>query len=450
MSRFAIRGVRARATFVATGVVAVVLVVASALFVLLLSRELRHSLTDVAQQQAKDVAAQLQGGVSAARLPSLVGGEEALVQIVDGSGTVVAGSPSVDGVGPLVAARPAPDDSETTYVKHLEIEESDPHVVVALGVATADGPVTVITAQSLEGVEEASSVVTRMLAIGCPLVLILVAGTSYWLTGRALAPVAAMRLRVSEISSADEDADIPVSGAGDEISRLAETMNAMLARLRAAAQTQRRFVSDASHELRSPLTTIQAAHEIALAHCEQVDWRATSEETLSETRRMDRLVSDLLLLAKVDERGLPLNRQNVDLDDLIVADAHRLRRTTDLIVGTEIQAVQLQGDRHHLERLFRNLTDNAARYAATTITLRLAKQRDHAVIEISDDGPGIPADERTRVFDRFVRLGESRDRASGGTGLGLSIVAQIVAAHGGTVDIAPSGVGTKVVVVLPA
>jgi signal transduction histidine kinase len=448
-ARFALRGVRARTTLAATVVVAVVLGVASLLFTLLQRHELRNSLAEVARQQAEDVATQVADGVSTSQIASLNGGEEALVQIVDSSGKVVASSPSIEGEPPLTSGRPAPGSTITTFVERLAVAESDPYVVVARGATSPDGDVIVVTAQSLEVVQESTGVIVRLLLLGFPLVLIAVAGTSYWLTGRALAPVRDMRLRVAEISRADSDAQVPVSAAGDEISLLAETMNAMLARLRTSAQTQRRFVADASHELRSPLTTIRAAHEIALAHQDTTDWLATSKDTLAETDRLDRLVSDLLLLARIDERGIGLRLADVDLDDLMSHEADRLRRTTGLAVDAQLSPARIQGDSHHLERMLRNLTDNAARHAASTVSLRLSVSQGDAILSVEDDGPGIPVTDREIVFGRFIRLDESRHRGGGGTGLGLSIAAEIAHAHQGSIRVADSISGTVFVVELP-
>jgi signal transduction histidine kinase len=210
-------------------------------------------------------------------------------------------------------------------------------------------------------------------------------------------------------------------------------MNYMLDRLESAASAQRRFVSDASHELKSPLATLRASVEVAQAYPDTADWSSTGDVVLEESLRLERLVADLLLLARADERGLQLRKDDVDLDDIIDAEAERLRATTALVVTSHIEAVRVVGDRDRLGRAVRNLVDNAARHATVNVGLSVYGEGDMAHIDVSDDGPGIPAADRLRVFDRFVRLDDSRTRSIGGTGLGLAIVRQIAQAHNGDV-----------------
>jgi signal transduction histidine kinase len=311
------------------------------------------------------------------------------------------------------------------------VGEEDPFAVVVRGVRGPDGDAVVISAQSLESADRANTVLIRLLALGYPVLLLLVAATSYWLTGRALAPVEAMRRQVAGITATDLTARVPVPPSHDQVAQLAVTMNATLDRLAAATEAQRRFVADASHELRSPLATIRAAHEVAAVHPEIADWSMVQADVLAEVGRLEKLVDDLLFLARSDERGLPPERGEVDLDDLVDDEACRLRRTTQLRIVVRQRPVRVTGDRHQLARVLRNLTDNAARYAATCVELRLSSHNGEAVLEIVDDGPGIPPEERERVFDRFVRLDASRERSAGGAGLGLAIARELARAHGG-------------------
>jgi signal transduction histidine kinase len=443
-------GVRVRTTLAATLVVAVVLAAASVVFVLLQRNQLRASVTDLAIQQAGAVAHQIAvDGLAPAGGLVLPAGEQALLQVVDSNGRVTAASPSIDGEPPVLAARPAPGQVETLYVDHTPIGD-DSYVAVAHGVRTPDGDAVVFAAQSLQSVDDATRVVTGLLLIGCPLVVLAVAAVSYWLTGRALAPVRALRIRVAEVSSSNLDDRLPVPPAGDEISKLAETMNAMLTRLRVAAETQRRFVADASHELRSPLSSIRAAHEVAAAHPKEVDWTSVSENVLAETARMERLVDDLLTLARVDEGGLSLELQDVDLDDVAAAEVARLRRQAgDLLVRSSLRPARVHGDRGRLAQLVRNLADNAARHASTSVSVDVWRENGAAKLAVADDGLGIAAQNRERVFERFVRLDESRGRTSGGAGLGLSIVREIATAHGGSVRLEEAAGGARFVLTLP-
>lgn len=442
-------GVRLRTTAAATLVVALVLASASIAFVLLLRHQLEASLADVARQQSADIAGQVETDGAG---PDLVtgGGDQSLIQVLDSTGDVVVASADVEGEPPVVDARPSAGKVVVLTSAQLPIGEGDRFVVVARGVLGPDGPMVVLAAQSLESVDESTKAVIELLLVGYPLVLLAVALTSYWLTGRALAPVEAIRTRVATIDgTAALAARVPVPPGGDEIARLATTMNAMLDRLQAGAEAQRRFVGDASHELRSPLATIRTAHEVQSLHPESKDWPGVAAEVLSELDRIDRLVDDLLLLARSDEHGLALQPRDVDLDDLVDAEAARLRRAGQVEVVVSSLPVRAHGDPHHLARAVRNLTDNAVQHARTRVALSVTSADGVATIEVTDDGPGIDAQHRERVFERFVRLDESRARDSGGTGLGLPIARQIARAHAGDLTVEPSAVGARFVLTIP-
>ncbi|MFI8527309.1 sensor histidine kinase [Promicromonospora sukumoe] len=443
-------GVRARTTTAATAAVAIFLAVAAVVFVLVQREQLERSLTESAQEQAADVAAQVAASSTEPDLGS-GGGDQSLVQVVAADGTVAAASPQIDGQQPVITADPTPGEIQVVRSQDLPIGEGQEFVVVARGVAGADGPVVVLVAQSLELVEQSTAVVVPLVLIGYPIVLIAVALTSYWLVGRALAPVEAIRSQVSEIQgNTTLAARVPEPPGDDEITRLAVTMNAMLGRLQKASDAQRRFVGDASHELRSPLASIRAAHEIAARHPDDTDWTSTGPDVLADLDRIDRLVADLLLLARVDEHGLPLRVVDVDLDDLVRAEAHRLDPPTGVRVVVSGPPGRVQGDPHHLGRAVRNLLENAVRHASTEVTVRLVPDDPVVRLEIEDDGPGIPEADLERVFGRFVRLDESRARTDGGTGLGLAIAREIAVAHGGTLRAEPRGTGALLVLRLPA
>lgn len=442
-------GVRWRTTVAATLTVAVFLAVAALVFTVAQRQQLQSSITEAARDQASDIAEQVTQDGAGADLATGAG-DQSLVQIVDAAGNVLAASPSVEGEPPVVDARPKPGAISTAHSRALPIGEGEEFVVVARGVLGPDGPVVVLVAESLELVGQSTVIVATLLLIGYPVVLLGVALTSYWLAGRALAPVEAIRTRVARVQGTSElDARVPVPEGDDEIARLAVTMNAMLERLEAGSDRQRRFVGDASHELRSPLATIRAAHEIAALHPDSRDWNATSRDVLAELDRLDHLVADLLLLARVDEHGLGHRTVDVDLEDLIKDEANRLRKLRKLTVSVAAPPVRIQGDPVQLARALRNLADNAARHANGHVTLRLQALGGRVQIEIEDDGPGIPEADRERVFERFVRLDESRTRASGGTGLGLAIAREISAAHGGSLQVETGVRGARFVLVLP-
>jgi signal transduction histidine kinase len=303
-------------------------------------------------------------------------------------------------------------------------------------------------------VNDTIEVVTAILSAGMPILLVISGVATFLFVGRSLRPVEAIRRRVAGITARDLHARVPVPPVHDEVAALAETMNGMLDRLETAASSQRRFVADASHELRSPLATVQAGLEMLAAGPPLPDGAGHHVQLMrAETERLGRLVADLLLLGRVDEHGLSLNRDDVDLDDLAYTERDRLAaRHPELVVATQISPVRVIGDVHHLARAVRNLSDNAARHAIGRVTLRVWSDARHGHLEVVDDGPGVPPADRERIFERFVRLDDSRSRADGGTGLGLPITREIVTAHGGTVTLlpeSPSGGGLTVRLSLP-
>jgi signal transduction histidine kinase len=439
-----------RAALAATLVVGLILAVSAVAFTLLQRRQLESTLLGVARQQAAEVAAQVtRGGAASADVTPAGSGERALVQVLGATGAVITQSPAIEGSPPLVDQRPAPGETVSLRADRLPVGEEDPFAVVVRGVRGPDGNAVVISAQSLESARRANEVLIRLLALGYPVLLVLVAGTSYWLTGRALAPVEAMRRQVAGITATDLTARLRVPPSHDQVAQLAVTMNTTLDRLAAATEAQRRLVADVSHEFRSPLATIRAAHEVAVAHPEVADRAELHADVLAEVTRLELLVDDLLFLARSDESGLSPERAEVDLDDLVDDEARRLRRSTALRIVPRVRPVRVHGDRRQLGRVLRNLTDNAARHAAGCVELRVGDVDGEAVVEVVDDGPGIPDTERERVFDRFVRLDASRGRSAGGAGLGLAIAREIARAHGGDVTVADSREGAHLRLWLP-
>jgi signal transduction histidine kinase len=312
------------------------------------------------------------------------------------------------------------------------------------------GQYTVLVGGGSEAVEATVRTVALLVAGTAPIITGVAAAASYRLVRRSLQSVDAIRSRVAEISTSDLAERVPVSTSRDEISALAVTMNEMLARLEAGHQAQQRFLSDASHELRSPLSTIISGLEVAEAHPELLDAELAVDTLLPEAHRMRVLIEDLLLLARADEQSLVMRKEEVALDELAEVEAARVRREAGCTVQVDIWPTRLTGDAAGMSRMIRNVVDNAVRHAKSLIVIEVGSRDGTAILSLSDDGPGIAPAERTRVFERFVRLDSDRSRSGGGAGLGLAIVAEVVAAHGGTVTIddRPGG-GTKVIVALP-
>ncbi|WP_406292090.1 sensor histidine kinase [Embleya sp. NBC_00896] len=290
-----------------------------------------------------------------------------------------------------------------------------------------------------------------LLIVGFPILVVVVAGATYAFVGRALNPVEAIRRKVAGIGAARLGDRVPVPEARDEVARLAETMNAMLDRLEKQVDARRRFVADAGHELRSPLTTLRTGLEVLGTRRLAARDAGLVDLLTTEVERLDQLVDSLLLLARADEQELRPRLVDVDLDDLVDVERRRLAaQHPGLAVSAAITPVRVRGDADRLARVLRNLADNAAAHAAAGVRFTLRESAGHAIVEVEDDGPGVPIEDRERIFERFVRLDESRRRGSGGTGLGLAIVREVVAVHGGTVDVeaAPRG-GAVFRVVLP-
>ncbi|MEE6163370.1 MULTISPECIES: sensor histidine kinase [unclassified Mycolicibacterium] len=366
------------------------------------------------------------------------------VQIADAAGVVVRRSDSAPKT-PLL-----PLQGTASRVGVLSPADDDVRVSTVTVASSKGGTYTVLVGGGIEPIELMMSTVARMLVITAPIVALVAAAVTYRLVRRSLRSVEAIRSRVSEISASDLAERVPVSARADEISALAVTMNEMLGRIEAGHTAQRRFVGDASHELRSPLATVVSALEIGVTHPDVLDRALLTTALLPEARRMQSLVENLLLLARADERGLPLHRTEVDLDDLANGEVARLKRDTSLRITAQLCAVKVAADPDAVVRVLRNLADNAVRHAVGEVTIVVREQAGAALLQIADDGPGIPVAQRDRVFERFVRLDADRSRRGGGTGLGLAIVAEIVAAHDGKVSIGDrAGGGTVVDVQLP-
>jgi signal transduction histidine kinase len=443
--------VRVRATAGAVVVVGVVLTVAAVSLVLAQRESLRDGAEAAAEARATQVAEQVAAsGPPEALLADADDAEEddgdtdaepedVVLEIRDDDRVVVASQPEV----------PLPDEDDGV----VTLPGGDHDYVLADAESEWAGrEYTVVVAVSLEDADESTSALVPLLIVGTPLVLLLVGAITWLVIGRALAPVERMRREVASITDDRLDRRVDVPPSGDEVHRLGGTMNAMLARLQAARDRQRRFVSDASHELRSPIATLRQSGEVAQRHPDAFERGELADTVVAESLRLQRLVDQLLVLTRVDEGRTVGDAREVDLDDLVLAEAARTRRErTGLEVDTSrVGPARVLGDPLALAQIVRNLVDNAARHAHSTVGMGLVEEAGRVRLEVADDGAGIPPGDRDRVFERFVRLDEARARDGGGSGLGLAIVRELVAAHHGTVAVVdtPSG-GALFVVGLP-
>ncbi|MFF0728412.1 sensor histidine kinase [Streptomyces sp. NPDC004134] len=286
-----------------------------------------------------------------------------------------------------------------------------------------------------------------------------VIGTVAWVTaGRALRPVEAIRQELEDINLRSLDRRVPVPKGGDELTRLALTTNAILVRLERSTELQQQFIGDASHELRSPVAAVRASLESLLAHPERVDWPTAVRSALTELERLQDLSEDLLLLARLDGTAA-VPRDPVNLTDLahdLVEEHRHLRRSHPLEIRLAAWGPPacVTGSGIQLERMLRNVLSNACRYAEKEVEVAVRTERYEGAatvrIDVRDDGPGIPAADRERVFERFSRLEDARARKSGGAGLGLAIAREIADHHGGTLHFTDAPRGAHAVGRLPA
>ena len=376
-------------------------------------------------------------------------------QVVTQDGQVAAASESLYSRPPMSLEKPGVGDRQSVPLNKAAYppggdDDQQVGVIEATTVRTAQGPLTIYAAVFGSQVQRSTGILALGLAIGLPLILLVTGLLTWFLTGVALRPVDEMRAEVASIAQDELDHRVEVPQGDDELSRLAVTLNEMLARLEESQSAQRSFVSDASHELRSPIASLLTTIEVARAHPETTDWSRVSTVVEAEVRRLKALVDDLLLLATRSELRGEVVTIPVDLDDIVFAEAERLRLQGRLaVVSRDVSAARTLGDPLELQRIVRNLIDNASRHAESAITLSLWSEGPWAYLRVADDGPGVDLTSADRLFERFARAETARDRPSGGAGLGLAIVASVVDSMGGSVRFVPAELGATVELVLP-
>jgi signal transduction histidine kinase len=405
-----------------------------------LSRQLTDNLDEGLTQRVDTIAAVLGDAIP----EKLAVDEDLLVQVIDGDGVVLIASSNLAGVDPIAPLQPG------IRTLHTVAGRSESFRVLTTRVDIPEGPVTLIVGINYDDVTDPVAILSRLLAITIPGVVALLGALTWWLTGRTLRPVEKMRAEMAEISGTTLGRRVREPATGDEIDRLARTMNQTLDRLEDAVHRQERFVADASHELRSPLTRIRGELELDLARPELADPFATERSVLEETIGLQHLVGELLHLARNDAGPSDMTPGPVDLDDIVLREVRRLSdRGRVRVEARGVSAAQVTGDRDQLGRAVKNLLDNAERHAARTVMVTLDETDNVARLTVTDDGSGIPPEQRERIFERFTRLDEARTRDAGGSGLGLAITRDIVERHGGTVVVA-DGHPTRFVIEMPS
>ena len=383
--------------------------------------------------RATDIEALIVDGTPPERL-TVEDDKNDFVQVVDSAtGRVVTSSANISGRPRIVAG----DDGSTITMRSVGLDNEDFRVHVHL--TEAGQQYAIVVGTNLENVNEVVDTTSHSLVIGLPILLLLIGAVVWLLIGRSLRPVEAIRSEVADIGGGDLHRRVPEPASRDEIGRLARTMNAMLDRLESSNVAQAQFVSNASHELRTPIAVIRHELEVGLRGDDPELLREIAGEVLDADLQMQRLVEDLLLLARRDgtDQGTTASTL-VDLDDLALGEARRAN-TPKTVATSHVSAGQVRGDADQLARVVRNLLDNALRHADSRVDVSVTTTGDgRVVLTVDDDGAGVAEEDRERIFDRFHRLDEARSRDDGGSGLGLAIVAGLVADHGGTVAVETS------------
>lgn len=429
-------GLRVRITVLASLAVGAALTLGAVFLVNLLRSRLDDAASTAAELRARDIAAL----ASAGALPNplaLPGEETAFVQVVDSQGHVVVSSENVEGEPAISALRPpgAASVAITSHVRPLDQSEDATMRIVALNASTGNGPVTVYAGESLERAEDTIGAITRVLFGGVPALVALVGCMTWWAVGRTLGPVHAISVAMGEITATDLHRRVPSPKRRDEIGQLADAVNDTLDRLDSSVEQQRRFVADASHELRGPLASLRADLEISVTHPGVTDWRSVARDTLSDVENLQHLTDDLLLLARLDAKQ-PTPGTRIDLAEVVREALTSIRRPDVVLTSSGLDApALLTGDRDELHRMVRNLVHNAETHTVTRIDVSLERSVGSISLSIEDDGPGVPLADRARIFERFVRLDAARTRDVGGSGLGLAIAREVAERHHATLDV---------------
>ncbi len=450
--------VSVRVTAAAVAVLALSLALGSALFQNTLRRTQIEQLDSTARLRLQGVVELIDDD----KLPTRLTADRdsvLLVQVLDDRSRVLASTANVQDMHAMASV---PVESHATNEmmtdpQNVNIDGVTCRLVYGY-VATKAGTYRVLVASPFRSINEVGSTLRKEIRKMSPLVLLGAAVLLWAVVWLSLRPVRLLREGVDAISPMDLHRRLQVPPANDEIGKLATTMNSLLDRLQRSSDRQSRFVSDASHELRSPLASIRTRIEVGLRNENKTTWPDLARGVLADNVRLERLVRDLLEVARHDGARRP-SKSELYLDDLVMMEVETSRLIGSISIDVSgVSGGRVLGNADQLRRVIANLLDNAQRFAASQIRVRVhpagTPDEPIVVLAVADDGPGIPEEERERVFERFAKVGEDRARdhvrGEGGSGLGLAIVREIVVEHGGSVRIDQTGgPGTTVVVELP-
>ncbi|MFG2077746.1 sensor histidine kinase [Nonomuraea maritima] len=436
------RSIRARLALFASVAMALLCLVACTL----LLWSTHSTLVDIRTNEVIGSALRAVHLIKEHELPQTLDSEPYSIQVIDPQGRVVSATPDLRGAPRLTALAPeAGGTSRIDTVCGLPRFHDKCQVTVTFRVYDQQGDWMVHAFGPVPPWYVSLAAVVLLTGVSAALVVLTWFGASR-MVAKTLAPVDSITGRLAEITAGNVGMRVPVPENADEIRALAETANQTLARLQEAVEQQRRFVSDASHDLRSPVTAMRTELEEAMLAADETDWHETGNRLLNSLDRLQNIVTDLLTLARLDA-GEPGRLAPVDLAELIRAETARPR--SKKVVTSLEPGVVVTADRIRLARLLTNLLDNAERHAESRVIVSVRRIGQRAVLEVVDDGAGIAPEHRELVFRRFTRLDASRSRDAGGTGLGLPIAREIAQAHGGTLTIEDSDKGARFVLSIP-
>ena len=436
--------VRSRATIGASLVLAVALVVGALAAAGLLRGALSSDVQSLLVDRVDEVQTQIAEGLLTRLLPS-TGREVGQVQVIDAADRVVAVTIGLADTTRLdVIAAPAVGRDSTATVDGNTIGgvPGQEYRVVARTVDSADGRLTIYAVTSLDAAHRAERYLRNALVIGLPLQVALAAWLISRVVARALAPVDSMRAEVDRIEAADLSGRVQASSSDDEIAKLGLTLNRMLDRLEEAASRQQLFAAAASHELRSPLSTIRTELEVGLAYPDRAEWPKVAEDSLIEVARLEEHTRDLRMLTR--SRSMQASAAvPIDLPALVAAEVALRRPDRGVAYHTHLMSAEIAADPDAVVRVLRNLFDNAERHAAANIGVIVTQETDGVALTVANDGPVVPPGDLERIFEPFMRLDEARSLDIGGSGLGLAIVRSIMGALGGSIIAAPVDTGAE-------
>jgi signal transduction histidine kinase len=430
------QSIRARVTLIAAILSGLVLCLLGVGTSMLIRNSVEVGVFEQVQSKARKVSADVRAGT----LPNPISADgTTIIQVVDSNGAVTNSSLAARGRVPVTDLRPSSDHRVRDLIE-CPAPGGGCYAIEAIRItADANSPVA-LTAVSLPDILS-SRMLEIIIASVAGLLMLLVTWMTWLVAGRTLGPIEAIRAQLSEISGADLSRRVPQPAGENEIAQLARTANETLERLERSVIKQRQFASDASHELRTPVAGLRANLEDAFMYPDDTNVRQLAEAALRDTDRVEMIITDLLLLARLGTVGAA--GEKIDLSDLV-----RMQQRPGHILHVA-DNVHIDAVRSQITRLISNLLDNADRYGDGETVVEVTQDGDHAVVVVSDNGPGIASSDRERVFERFTRLDTARNRQAGGTGLGLAIARDIATAHDGTLTIEDSPIGTRFALRVP-